>query len=273
VNPDPDTPREDDPAPSSDPQAEIARHVEAIQALDPQQVRNALAIGGHLIAIKKLKEQVPHGTFLALIDRKFRFSDKTAENYMNAHRAFGAIIEIVSNLPIHLTALYLLARRDTPQAARTQAIERAQAGLPITKAVAKEIVKKHRPPVDDADPFGGIGDDDLARLTGTFGLFRDKSDLKRDKNDPPDDDPLTWLAMLMRGLRQPYVREMGRRKKHAIYRGKVERDLYHAGLIRNEVADVVVAEFSDDPAHLDLLSGKIERAREVRERLRKDKVA
>lgn len=186
---------------------------------------------------------------------------------MNVAEKFAGKFDTVSNLAIHLTAIYLLAGSDVPEVVRDEALEIASSGLPVTKETAKRLIAKHKaqPDDDDADPFGGLSPDDVGRASGTLGFFG-LDDLRRPKAESPypPDDVLSLLAFLMRGIHNLYVRERGRRKKHDEFRCKGLRDAYFAGLVRHDLADVVIEGFSDDDANFDLLRERVGRACEGR---------
>jgi hypothetical protein len=263
-------------------EAQLAEHVAAIQALHHDLKRDAFEIGWRLIAIKQLKQQTPHGSFLPYLKRQFHFGVRTAQRMMNAAEKFAGQYDTVSHLPIHLTAIYLLAGPGVAGEAREDAIKIAQAGRTVTKAVAKAIIKRlHNGDGDgDADPFGGLTDDDYCRLTGTLGFFRDRSDLRRSKQDlrrhkedlrraregplPPPGEIVPRLEWLVRGIEKLRVGERNRIRKQVGFLGEKIRDRHFARMVRREVADLVIGEFADDDDNFALLLERIEGARESR---------
>jgi hypothetical protein len=244
----------------------ITAHVVAIKALHRNTTREKLQIGWHLNEIKRLKAEVPHGHFMQWVGRNFIFGIKTAERYMNAARAFEGKFDIVSNLPITETALYALGGRDVPARAIDVAIAHAETGQGINEDWAKSIIfeaRRHeRIEAGKADPFMGLSDEDVARVTQSLGFFRDADDnLRRSKSDPiPPHDILTWISTLMRAVKKVHDREAHRRREHKIYLGAEERDLAYAELTWSELTDVIVDVFSR-AAHLDMLGKTIERAK------------
>ncbi len=81
---------------------------------------------------------------------------------------------MISDLTIQPTAAYLLASPSVPDAAREEAIQRAQAGEEINPAVAKEIVaeakKKKKPRRQKAVPIDKLG----LRLVRVLGRYRER---------------------------------------------------------------------------------------------------
>ena len=103
--------------------------------------QSAVAIGERLIGVKRF---LPHGLFGDWCATEFHMSQKTAENMMNVAREFGDKIETVSILTD--SAMYMLAAPSTPEPARQQAIEEAQAtGKSPTKSRVREIIAEHKP--------------------------------------------------------------------------------------------------------------------------------
>lgn len=103
--------------------------------------QSAVAIGERLIGVKRF---LAHGLFGDWCATEFHMSQKTAENMMNVAREFGDKIETVSILTD--SAMYMLAAPSTPEPARQQAIEEAQAtGKSPTKSRVREIIAEHKP--------------------------------------------------------------------------------------------------------------------------------
>jgi hypothetical protein len=63
---------------------------------------------------------------------------------MSVAEVFGPKSSIIADLRIAPTAAYLLAAPSVPEAARQEAIEKAEAGQTVTVATAKDILKQAR---------------------------------------------------------------------------------------------------------------------------------
>jgi len=72
-----------------------------------------IAIGQDLC---RVEAKLPHGQFGSWIMHEFNFSERAAQNYMNAALAFADRTAIVAYLPA--TILYELAAKSTPSAVR-----------------------------------------------------------------------------------------------------------------------------------------------------------
>jgi hypothetical protein len=114
----------------------LAEHVTAIRQLGKQTVENVVEIGRRLIECKKL---VGHGNWLPWLEREFRWSDRTALNFMRVAELSKS--ETVSNLNLPVKALYLLTAPSTPTEARDEIIDRAEAGETVPVAKVKRIIK------------------------------------------------------------------------------------------------------------------------------------
>jgi hypothetical protein len=86
-----------------------------------------IEIGVELIAAS---EEVPHGEWERWLKEEFDWSDRTARRYVSVASAFSSdtVSADFDTLTIEANALYALAASDVPQAARDEAVERAQAG-------------------------------------------------------------------------------------------------------------------------------------------------
>jgi hypothetical protein len=93
---------------------------------------------GHKLTL--IKENLGHGHFLEWLKVEFEWTDETARRFMNVAQQFSENPQIVAFAP---SALYLLAAPSVPEAARAEAIARAQAGENITHKIAQQIKHKY----------------------------------------------------------------------------------------------------------------------------------
>jgi hypothetical protein len=117
----------------------LAGQADAIRALGRNVIRDILGIGTRL---DEVKNALRHGEWGKWLDAEFGWSDRTALRCMDAAKAFAAKSDTVSDLPIDIGALYLLARAKTPPEVREEAVERAKRGERITAAKARGIVAR-----------------------------------------------------------------------------------------------------------------------------------
>jgi hypothetical protein len=103
--------------------------------------REIIDIGTDLI---KVRAALGHGHFEAWLESEFgRGSDRTARNYMQAARCFGAKSEIVSVLPP--ATLYLLSAPSTPETITGRIVaELENGGQPDPKAIKAEVETARR---------------------------------------------------------------------------------------------------------------------------------
>jgi hypothetical protein len=92
--------------------------------------------------LREVRNALYHGEWERWLDAEFAWSARTALRYMAAAKAFADKSDMVSDLPIDIGALYLLARPRTPEEARLTAIQRAELGEHITLAVAQQIAER-----------------------------------------------------------------------------------------------------------------------------------
>lgn len=96
---------------------------------------------------KEVRDALRHdksGGFMGWVDKE-GLGRQTVYSIMSMHDVFGNYPKF-GQLDIGKTAAYLLAAPSTPEPARLEAIERAEAGETITHTVAKQIVAQHRTP-------------------------------------------------------------------------------------------------------------------------------
>jgi hypothetical protein len=139
-------------------------------------LRGLIEAGQGLVAVKDL---LPHGQFGPWLEAEFGWSDRTARRLMEVAVLFGSKTDILSDLAIPPTSLYLLAAPSTPFEARQTAIDRAQAGERITPAIVNEILASIR----KVSPVKAKKTVPLDRLSQALRLmlrrFRDRFGLER----------------------------------------------------------------------------------------------
>lgn len=167
----------------------VRASAEKIRLTVQKTIEDIIDVGTELLAVK---EVVGHGHFGAWLRAEFGWTVRTAQNFMSVAERFGGNTKSLSHLPIQPTAAYLLAGPSVPDEARQVAVEKAEAGVEINTAVAKEIVattkkkgKKKARPV----PAGKLG----LRLTKVLERYRERwkpddlSDLARQLREFADE--------------------------------------------------------------------------------------
>lgn len=113
--------------------------------------RHTISIGAGL---REVKARLGYGQFDAWLRAETPFSRDTADRLIKVADFAEENPQIAASLDrFSRSALYLLVSPSTPEAAREEATERAEAGEKITHSAAKEIVSKHRPARDKATPL------------------------------------------------------------------------------------------------------------------------
>jgi hypothetical protein len=143
---------------------DLAGHAAAIRTFSKHIVEDVIEIGRHLT---KAKAIVGHGNFGNWIDQEFGWSDRTALNFMHVYEMTLSNPKHVSDLDLPMSALYLLAAPSTPEEARTEIIERAEAGEQVSSAEVKETVAQAKAKVKDARRAEILGTYNMSRLAGT----------------------------------------------------------------------------------------------------------
>lgn len=117
--------------------ATVQRYTVEIKALMKRAAQDIIEIGQRLIEVKAA---LGHGHFGAWLSAEFDWDVTSAWRFMNVATRFCNL----QDLEIAPSALYLLAAPSTPEAARQEAIERAEAGEEITYSAAREIVAEFK---------------------------------------------------------------------------------------------------------------------------------
>jgi Protein of unknown function (DUF3102) len=130
----------------------LAEHAAEIRRLGQRVIGDVIEIGRHLVEAKKL---CGHGNWLPWLNRELGWTEQTALNFMRVHELAKTknFLDLAPDLSV--SALYLLAAPSTPEAARTEVIERAKAGETLAVAEVKRVVERakgrqqsaHKPPL------------------------------------------------------------------------------------------------------------------------------
>src|SRR5262245_20803356 len=125
----------------------LAEHVKAIAELGRQTVKNIVEIGRRLSECRALLKEDQQ--WRAWLQSQLRLSPQTAGRFIQVYELSGDIPS-VEHLQLPISGLYLLAAPSTPQEARDQIIERAQAGETVPAAEVKRVIEdakgRKRPP-------------------------------------------------------------------------------------------------------------------------------
>ena len=107
----------------------MTEHADAIRRLGKQTIENVVEIGRRLTECKRI---CGHGNWLPWLEREFGWTEMTATRFINVYEMSKSNKLLDLDLPI--SAIYLLATPSTPEAAKIEIVERAQAGEPLPVA-------------------------------------------------------------------------------------------------------------------------------------------
>jgi hypothetical protein len=113
----------------------VEEHAAAIRRLGKQTIENIIEIGRHLTEAKRI---VGPGNWLPWLDREFGWTEMTATRFIHVFELSKSNKLLDLDLP--LSGLYLLAAPSTPEPAKTEVIERAQAGETLSVADVKQTI-------------------------------------------------------------------------------------------------------------------------------------
>jgi hypothetical protein len=119
----------------------LAEHASEIRRLGKRVKEDIVEIGRHLV---EAREHAGHGAWLVWIDVEFGWADQTAYRFIHLYEARQTIPEFhkLWNSDLPVSALYQLAAPNTPDEARTEVVERVEAGEQPTCAMVTEVIAK-----------------------------------------------------------------------------------------------------------------------------------
>ena len=140
----------------------LAEHAAAIRRLRRRVIGNVIEIGRRLCECKPL---VGHGNWLSWLKREFDLSERTARNYMEAHKFVERTSANVADLRIELTTLYLIAAPGVPDEVRAEVLSEAAARR-VPRAEIKAMIARSVPSrgVSVRQAIAELGHEDFAKL-------------------------------------------------------------------------------------------------------------
>jgi hypothetical protein len=133
--------------------ATLTANADAIRMLRRRAVNDIIEIGQRLVESREIIRQASgHGHWLNWLNTEFGWTDRTALNFIRVFEMSKS--ENFSDLGrLPRSALYMLAAPSTPEAVRTEILDRAKAGDDISVEDVKEAIadaKTNETPDDDA---------------------------------------------------------------------------------------------------------------------------
>jgi N6-adenosine-specific RNA methylase IME4 len=120
----------------------LAEHVAAIRALGKQTITNVIEIGRRLTIIRHgvdgEEPLLAHGEWLPWLEREFGWQEATARNFMRVYDMCKSAK--FADLDLPMSSFYLLAAPSTPDGARREIAQRAEAGEELPVAEVKRII-------------------------------------------------------------------------------------------------------------------------------------
>lgn len=119
----------------------LAEHVAVLHQLGQRIVRDVVEIGRRLSACRAI---VGPGNWLSWLDRELKMSDETAYRFIRVAELAANSSHNVVELDLPVSSLYLLAAPSTPETAREEIIERAEAGEKISVAETQRVIQRSK---------------------------------------------------------------------------------------------------------------------------------
>jgi Protein of unknown function (DUF3102) len=116
----------------------LTEHATAIRQLGKRVIADVIEIGRRLAECRRILKE--DSGWRAWLEDELKWSPQTAGRFIQVYE-LSQECSNVEHLDLPVSALYLLAAPSTPEEARNEVIERAQAGEPVSVAETKRIVE------------------------------------------------------------------------------------------------------------------------------------
>lgn len=197
---------------------------------------DAVRIG---VALNEAKARLRHGAYEAWVEGELPFSLSTAKRYRQVADAFAEFQKAQFGL-FDESALYVLAERGAPQAARAHAAELARSGRRVTHSLALEILDAARPGAEPTAPEVRAYERDTRHLA------------LNETAAAPDDSPAarSWrlFAELVGAAKVVHVSKVDDPEDDTLYSVTVHRELdLPVVAVRRSLADAIAAAAGREP--------------------------
>ena len=118
----------------------LLQETQEIKSLMKRTVEGIIETGERL---QRVKQKLQHGEFMAWVENEIKCHYSTALHFMRVWETFGEQKEQIADAGINVSVLYLLSAPSMPEQLRTEIVEMAKAGNPVSFAEAKRLKKEY----------------------------------------------------------------------------------------------------------------------------------
>ena len=118
----------------------LLQETKEIKSLMKRTVEGIIETGERL---HKVKQRLQHGEFMTWVENEIKCHYSTALHFMRVWETFGEQKEQIADVGINVSVLYLLSAPSMPEQLRTEIVEMAKAGNPVSFAEAKRLKKEY----------------------------------------------------------------------------------------------------------------------------------
>jgi response regulator of citrate/malate metabolism/gas vesicle protein len=118
----------------------LLQETKEIKSLMKRTVEGIIETGERL---HRVKQRLQHGEFMTWVENEIKCHYSTALHFMRVWETFGEQKEQIADVGINVSVLYLLSAPSMSEQLRTEIVEMAKAGNPISFAEAKRLKKEY----------------------------------------------------------------------------------------------------------------------------------
>lgn len=118
----------------------LLQETKQIKILMKRTVEGIIETGERL---ERVKQRLKHGKFMTWVENEIKCHYSTALHFMRVWETFGEQKEQIADVGINVSVLYLLSAPSMPEQLRTEIVEMAKAGNPVSFAEAKRLKKEY----------------------------------------------------------------------------------------------------------------------------------
>ena len=118
----------------------VASETTKIKSIMRKTAESIIEIGERLYKVKQI---LNHGEFMKWVETEIQCDQTTVVNFIKVWQTFGNRKQVISQIGLNVSVLYILSANNTPEEFRAQVFEMAEAGNPPSLMEVKRLKKEY----------------------------------------------------------------------------------------------------------------------------------
>ena len=188
----------------------LLQETKEIKSLMKRTVEGIIETGERL---HRVKQRLQHGEFMTWVENGIKCHYSTALHFMRVWETFGEQKEQIADVGINVSVLYLLSAPSMPEELRTEIVEMAKAGNPVSFAEAKRLKKEYGERKADDDSI------EKREAITTIDVTADSASTQVETSELSSTEKQQIIGIIPKAKPKPKFWKLG---KHLLYCGSAQ---------------------------------------------------